>query len=215
MFHTRLSTAALFGLLALLLLAAPAGHAADGKKLYKWVDDNGEVHYSDTVPPQAAPKGKDVLNDAGITVHKIDAAKTPAQIAEEERQAKLRAKKRHLAKEQAARDRRLLNTFASEQDIINTRDAKISALENLIRISEGTVKSLNEKLSGLMKTAADHERAGRKVPPYVLQRMHSARNQVRSTEQYIAKKRSEQEAVRKQYERDIKRYRQITADQQQ
>lgn len=215
MLHMRLSIAAFFGLLALLLLAAPAGYAADGKKLYKWVDSSGEVHYSDTVPPQAAPKGKDVLNDEGITVHKIDAAKTPAQIAEEERQAKLREKKQRLAKEQAARDRLLLNTFASEQDIINTRDAKISALENLIRISQGTIKSLNEKLSELMKTAADHERAGRKIPPYVLQRMQSVRNQLRSTKQYIAKKRSEQEAIREQYERDIKRYRQITADQHQ
>lgn len=215
MLHPRLSIAAFLGLLAMLLLAAPTGHTADGKKLYKWVDDSGEVHYSDTVPPQAAPKGKDVLNDAGITVHKIDAAKTPAQIAEEKRQAKLREKKRRLAKEQAARDRRLLDTYASEQDIINTRDAKLSALENLIRISEGTVKSLNEKLSNLMKTAADRERAGRKVPPYVLQRMQSARNQLRSTEQYIARKRSEQESVRKQYERDIERYRQITAAQHQ
>jgi hypothetical protein len=39
--------------LAALILRAPAAHATT----YKWVDDQGVVHYTDKLPPEAINKG--------------------------------------------------------------------------------------------------------------------------------------------------------------
>jgi hypothetical protein len=39
-------------------------------KVYKWVDENGEVHYSESLPPDFEDKKADVLNSEGITQQK-------------------------------------------------------------------------------------------------------------------------------------------------
>ena len=65
---------------ALAALALPlAGHAqkTDGAKLYKWVDEKGEVHYGDTVPPQFANRDRNVLNDKGVRVGFEEGEVTP------------------------------------------------------------------------------------------------------------------------------------------
>jgi hypothetical protein len=35
-------------------------------EVYRWVDENGEVHYSESLPPDYQDKGFDVLNQEGI-----------------------------------------------------------------------------------------------------------------------------------------------------
>ena len=71
--------------LAALILLAPAVHATT----YKWVDDQGVVHYTDKMPPEAINKGSVELNKQGVPIKKNDPALTPeqrrAREAEEER----------------------------------------------------------------------------------------------------------------------------------
>ncbi len=199
-------------ILILSLAAAPLSNAnADSKKLYKWIDSSGEVHYTDTVPPQAAPKGRTILNGEGITVDRVDAAKTPEELAEQARIAKLRAARQRKAAQQATRDRLLLNTYASEHDIINARNSQLSAIQNLISISTDTLGKLNRRLTHQLKSAADAERAGRAVPPYLVQRMSDLRGQIGRIERYISGKRAEQTAIRASYEKDLHRFRQLSA----
>ena len=56
---------------------------------YKWVDDQGVVHYTDKLPPEAVNKGSVELNKQGVPIKKIEPALTPeqrrARDAEEER----------------------------------------------------------------------------------------------------------------------------------
>ena len=52
---------------------------------YRWVDDQGVVHYGDQVPPQYAQKEHTVLNTQGVEVKRLDAQKTPEQQAADAR----------------------------------------------------------------------------------------------------------------------------------
>src|SRR3569833_856306 len=52
---------------------------------YKWTDDQGIVHYGDSVPPQYAQKERAVLNSRGVEMRKLDAQKSPEQLAADER----------------------------------------------------------------------------------------------------------------------------------
>ena len=50
----------------LILLGLAAAAAANAAEVYRWVDENGDVHYSESLPPDFEDKGHDVLNERGI-----------------------------------------------------------------------------------------------------------------------------------------------------
>src|SRR3954464_15125393 len=66
-------------------LAANSQSSGSNAVTYKWTDDQGIVHYGDSVPPQYAQKERAVLNNRGVEVRKLDAQKTLEQMAADER----------------------------------------------------------------------------------------------------------------------------------
>ena len=178
-------------------------------KLYKWTDENGKVHYSDKVPPQHSKHKRDELNEQGITVKKIAAPKTAEQLKKEEQQAKIRAEQKRKEQKQANYDQMLLNSYLSEDGLINARDANITAVENVIQASNDTLKNQEQRLMDLRKSAADYERSGKPVPEGILKQIKNTQEQIQRTHDYIATKQGEQEITRKKYEKDIQRYQEL------
>ncbi len=193
-------------LLGALLLAS--GPAAAGK-LYKWVDENGKVHYGDKIPPKYAKQEKHILNERGIEVDRIEAAKTPEQIEEERRLEEKRKEEERRRAEQAAHDRMLLATFTSEDDMIMTRNGKLAAIDASIRVTRERITKLEQNLVNLSREAANMERAGKPVPDKLQEEIVAARAQIQRYRDYIAAKRREQQQIRDQFERDIKRFREL------
>lgn len=195
----------------ILAAAALAGMPLQSQaaRLYKWVDDEGNTHYGDKVPPEYSKQERKVLNDQGVQVDKLDAAKTPEQIAEERRLAQKRREEERKLAEQKAHDRMLLATFTTEDDMIMTRDGKIAAIESVIRITQGRIQKLNQTIEEYTRQAANLERAGKPVPDDLHNRITQARNQVDSYQGFIRAKHREQEAIRKQFEGDIRRFREL------
>ena len=72
----------LLPVLLLALLAGAAGAQSDkNKKLYRWVDKNGQVHYGDSVPAEYAEQDRDVLNRQGVAVGREEGTITPEEAA--------------------------------------------------------------------------------------------------------------------------------------
>src|ERR1700712_1020553 len=78
-------TPGVLGMLAAFAGWVPVALAANSSSstsvTYKWTDDQGVVHYGDSVPPQYAQKERAVLNSRGVEMRKLDAQKTPEQLA--------------------------------------------------------------------------------------------------------------------------------------
>ena len=127
-----------FGHLAgiISLLCVGGSVPANAGKLYKWVDDEGQVRYGDQIPPQFAKQRQDTLNPQGVVVDTKSAAKTPDQLAEERREAEIAAEQERQRMERAQHDHMLLSTFTSEDDMVMTRDGKIAAIEAAIHLAE-------------------------------------------------------------------------------
>ena len=103
-------------------LTASAGNTSSGgsdHKLYKWVDEQGVTHYGDRIPPEYATQEQHILNSRGIEVQHLEAQKSAEQLAAED-QAKLDAEQR------AKRDKNLLNTYVSVQEIEHLRDQRLT-----------------------------------------------------------------------------------------
>jgi hypothetical protein len=69
---------------------APHSGAGEGK-LYRWVDNEGNIHYSDHVPPEYSELGHHILNSHGVSVDVVGGEKTADELAELLRQAELKA----------------------------------------------------------------------------------------------------------------------------
>ena len=210
--HLLLATLALALCGAGLVQAAEPGKGSTGR-LYKWKDENGKVHYGDKIPPQYAKQERKVLNDQGVEVKTLEAAKTPEQIAEEERLAEQRREQERVAAERASHDRMLLATFTTEDDMVMTRDGKIAAIDGVLRVTRGRINNIEENLTGLTREAAELERAGKPIPENLHEQILGARGQVQRYLDYIASKRREQEDIRAQFEADIRRFRELKAAQ--
>jgi hypothetical protein len=189
-----------------LLLPIPTPHAG---KLYKWVDESGQVRYGDRIPPQYAKKSNERLNKQGVVVDTKAAAKTKEQIAEEKRLAKLKAEQERKRQEQAHQDRILLDTFTNEDEMVLTRDGKIEAIEAEIRLTKSRTEKIKKRLAQKKVRAANLERSGKGVSPELQREIREARRQVRNNSSYIANRRKAQQAIREKFETDIKRFRKL------
>lgn len=200
-----------FILLALSLLTAgalsSAGYAAG--KLYKWVDDKGEVHYGDKIPPEYAQQGHTELNKQGVTVKTTEGVKTEAQLAEEQRKQQAAADEKRRADEQAARDKVLLNTYASETDITQTRDRKLAALDGEIVMNTGYSEKLKKHLEDLRKEAGVFERQGKPVLEKLQKDIRETRAQDEKYSAFIKAKLAEQDTIKRQAGADLQRFREL------
>lgn len=66
-----------------LLFVGISGNVLAKKKLYKWVDEEGQVHYSDRVPADQIKKKHEELSEQGVVLEKIENARTKEEFAAE------------------------------------------------------------------------------------------------------------------------------------
>ena len=202
-------------LLAAAVMAAAAldGAAADrsstgkGKETYRWVDDKNVVHYGDRVPPEYAKGERAVLNRQGVEVQRLEAEKTPEQIAELERRARL-------ARDQKQHDDFLLTTYTSVRDIEALRDQRLAQIADQRGSTETYIESLNERLAQLQLRAQtfrpyNASPGARPMPDQLAEDLIRALNEVRRQRLVLDDRRNEEIALRAQFQSDIDRFRQL------
>lgn len=86
-------------------------------ELFRWVDKDGRVHYGDNVPPSLVKNGHVKLDTSGVIVEKTAAAKTDAEIHEENWLTDLEQRKQKKQEERERRDRHLLNTYTTLEEL--------------------------------------------------------------------------------------------------
>ena len=183
-----------------LLLAAPMASA--GSRIKCWVNKDGVRECGQFVPPEYAQQRIEIVNERGIVIEVIEAAKTKEQLAKEA------AERRRLA-EQKRRDQILLNTFTTERDIELARKSRVQAIESIIAITNSNTRSLKASLAKVQKRAADFERAGEEPPKELFEEMDSLKRQIQDNEEFVAKKQRDIIALEKRFDADLKRFREL------
>lgn len=199
---------------ALLLVALASGTAAaqqsnKDRATYKWVDEKGVVHYGDQLPPDAARRERAVLNRQGVEVKRLEAQRTPEQIAAEQRRAEQLA-------QQKQRDSFLLTTYASERDIVALRDQRLGQLADQRNATAASLATLNERLTELqgraMRFRPYNEAPGAKpMPNQLAEDIVRTLNDIRTLRATLEARNAEERTVRSQFESDLQRYRELVA----
>jgi len=187
--------------------AAPADNAKG--RVYRWVDDQGVVHYGDRVPPQYAQKEATVLNGEGVPVDELSAEKSPA-----EQQAAARA--REALQRQHQHDDFLLTTYTSVHDIESLRDERLGQLKGQRLAAEQYIAGLHERLLALQARAMlfkpynTDSRAAR-MPDDLAEQLVRTLNEIRTQRNALAARDEQESAVRTEFQADIDRYRELRA----
>jgi hypothetical protein len=142
--------AAVLSAVLMLALAPPAASAEQEQKLYRWVDEQGIIHYGDSVPAEYADADKQILNEHGITVDVVRGKKTAEELAEEQRLQKLEAERER----QRRQDRALLATYLSVEEIILHRDRRVELFQAQARVTELYLRNLETRLEKLQQLAS-------------------------------------------------------------
>jgi hypothetical protein len=193
---------------AILALAVPLSSSL-AETLYRWTDDEGRVHYTDSIPPEYARQGRDVIDPRGFRVDEVAPAKTDEQIRREAELERLRAEKERLIQEQRAADELLLKMYSSEEEIQMTRDGKIAALDGLSEIARANIQRLRFQLEKMQKEAANRERSGQGVPKNLLDRIETARQKIKQAFESIIEREQQKQEIRAQFAADLERFRTV------
>lgn len=192
-----------------LLLILFASFPAVAGKLYSWVDEHGKTHYGNTVPPQYSQQGNTELNQKGVVVKKTDAALTPAQRKAKEDELAQQKEEEKKKLEQKRRDKALLNTYTTENEIDLVRDRNLQQGELQLQSMELRAKQVQPRLEQARKRAEDMAAKKKPVPLDLQQELEETGKEMLRLQEMIKQKRVEMDAIRARFEDDRKRFREL------
>lgn len=195
--------------LLIVLAGSLIANAALAGKLYRWVDSEGNVHFTDKIPAEQTDRGHTQFNERGLPIERIGAAKTKEELAREAELERLRKEKELVRKRQEAEDRVLLRTFHSVDDIVLSRDGKLAAIDVMIRVAARNNKLLQDQLAQHEKTAADLERSAKSIPQKLETDIAGGRKSLGNGYATILRLEENKSVLRDTYNRDIRRFREL------
>lgn len=189
-------------------LASPAGAV-----MYKWVDNNGTTHYSETVPPEYADKNRVELDKSGRVIKKETVITTPEQrrAQQEEQDAKRAEEQAEL--ERKRRDHALLNTYSNVKEIDLARDRNLQQVQAHIDSIDSQIETVSDKLQSLNKEINANIAAGKRPQPSLRDDIKEAQDRLTRLQQELKKTREDKFAIEKRFDADKARYRELTGKQ--
>ncbi len=198
-------------LLVSLALASALAAPAQAQKLYRWVDAEGNVRYTDSLPPEAIDQARRELSKtSGTTTANIDRAMTEEERAQIQAEAERNAAAAAEAQSRQQRDSVLINAYADEAELARAFGDRLSMLEESIRATQIGIESQQYVLASLLNDAADRELAGERVLPTVLEAVREAYRQEQQLREVQLRREAEHAATDQDYQNTLERYRALT-----
>ena len=201
---TALNTALSRALFAFLLAAVALPAEA---KIYRWVDAQGKVHYSDTLPVRDTGRGNDVLSKDGVVVHHHD---SEAQKKAQEAAAAAERVQQEAKLKRQRRDQALLATYTTPQEIDLARDRALDNYRLVIKSVQLRLNQVDANLAELRNRVDGFTRANKPVPPYLGAELTRAQSDQASLTSEIQQNRQAMEQTRAQYAADKARFIELT-----
>lgn len=189
-------------LLFATLFLTPAAHA---ENVYRWVDENGEVHFSRTLPPEYANRPYQVLNQDGVVIERID----DPLAKEEPIKKKVKKGLKPLFTEDEVRfrsDRMLLLRYNSEEDLVEAMELEVAQLGYDALMIGQTYESAMKSLAGQVSKVANRQRAGMPAEPELEKNIQSLQLRLQHGTRSLAALTLREEKIRTTFSVLLERY---------
>lgn len=204
--------------LILLCCTVVAGSAA--AKVYRWVDEKGEIHYSESLPPDHVDAGHDVLNERGILLDKdiklTPPPPPPPEVTEEEKLPELprdssglpRPKPLYTDSEKQERmDKLLLLRYASIEEIEQQLAYEMGNIEHDAEMLVTSKKSLLNSYRGQVREAANLQRSGKPVSQDAERAIATLKSRLEENLLEVDSLVTREETTRTEFQEQLDRYR--------
>ena len=177
---------------------------------YRWVDKNGDTQYGDQVPVEDTQLGRELVNKEGQVVEKVEPARSPEEQRKFEEVQRIANLQRQKVLDQEAYDRVLLATFNSVEEIENVRDERVSLIEQSINLSKSRLRKQEKELSKLNESRTRFIDRDMQPPEWISKNEAKVLTQIEAIEEYVRNRTLEKEKLKKQFNKDIARYKELT-----
>lgn len=197
-----------------VLIGSVSGAGAAEGQLYRWVDENGIVHFGDSVPPEYARTERHVVNEHGISVDVLPAQKTEEQLQDQARLEALAAAEKRRFEETQQRDAILLSTYLTVDEIEALRNRRKELLDGQIRVTEIYLANLREKLQKLQTDASRFQpyNSDPNAPPihdWLAKELSNTLNSILVYEKTLDDTRVQQSQLVAKFDKDIDRFKHL------
>ncbi len=211
------STPLLFALLVCSATLPQAHAAASGsanssrEAFFRCTDANGQTHYGDRQPPACIGHDTQVLNERGTVLRVIEGDVSRATRLLREGQEAIQRKQRE---DRALRDRMLIDTYLSVEDIERLRNQRLELLEAQVNVTQQNMAAMRNRQTTLEGQIARFRPYSDKpesppLPDHLAEEMVNMVNSMQGYQKTIATKLAEQEQLKAEFSADIARFKQL------
>ena len=184
-------------------LAVPAQAQQGSARVYKCIDPTGKVYYSDKMNPDCGQASE--LNSQGVVMPKKKEVAKAGQPSKAD-PAQATAKE---SKEQERRERALMATYTTEEEIDAARDRSLAIPAQGMKTIESKLEKANQQLTELKKQADALATQKKKLPAQLLEDVNVVQKKISELEADLAQRKAQSDAIRVKFESDKKRFREL------
>lgn len=195
-------------LTGIFLLASTGVSAA---KFYRYTDDSGKTVVSSSLPPSAAQKGYEIVNELGIVLEVIAPRKTDEQLRQEAIEAEKRAQEQARLDEQKRFDTILINSYTDISDIERARDNELESKDRDIMMLKQNIRRYTRLLEDNQALAARDERLGKSTNPKLAKEITVLKRRISRENKEVVEVQEHKERINDRYNSSIIRFSELKA----
>jgi hypothetical protein len=182
------------------------------KKLYRWTDSSGKVHYTDALPADVVNQARAELSVAtGLVRSTVDRALTPEERRAAEAEA-LRAAEAQARVENSLRSEEAkVSSFRTEADLRAAYVDRQKVIDETLESLEAAINSQRGSLHQQLGVAGDAELAGRPVAERTIEVIFELREELQKQEQARVERAAERQVLGEEMERLVVLFRERQA----
>ena len=190
--------------------AAGAQDATKGKKLYRWVDKDGKVQFTDALPAEAVDQARTEINaESGMATSSIERALTPEERAAKQALDAATATATKEAERVRQTEEAMIASFQSEDELKRSFKIRTELLQQTLDAIEAGIGSQRASLSSLLADASEAELAGTAVNAKQASSIRELHVEMAKQQQMLVVKQGELVALDQELVRLVERFREI------
>ena len=196
--------------MAAVLASAAAGAQEKAKKLYRWVDKDGKVQFSDTLPPEAVDQARTEINaESGMATSSLERALTPEERAAKQALDAATATATKEAERIKQTEEAMIASFQNEDELKRSFKIRTELLQQTLDAIEAGIGSQRASLASLLADASEAELAGNPVNPKQAGSIRELHTEMAKQQQMLVLKQGELVDLDKELVRLVERFREI------
>lgn len=206
---------AIFAAAALMLAPLAAPHPAQGQPkeqyTYRCKGTDGKKYYGQTIPQACFGQPLELINKQGMVVKRIDPEGEEKARLAKEAEAEKRREMEAAQRDALRRNRALLATYMSENDIEEARNRALRDHQKQVQEVERRVGDIKKRQERFEKDLAVYKEAGKGEPPARLrEEIVNASIDLKAQQGLLDAKKKESGSINARYDEDRRRYREAT-----